>query len=78
MAEIIQSMKESFDDKLQKVPDHEDIEFWFARDIMELLGYARWENFVTVVQKAITSCGSTGFEPCDHFRGVTKMITIGN
>ena len=77
MAEIIQSMKESFDDKLQKVPDHEDIEFWFARDIMELLGYARWENFVTVVQKAITSCGSTGFEPCDHFRGVTKMITIG-
>lgn len=77
MAEIIQSLKESFDDKLQKVPDHEDIEFWFARDIMELLGYARWENFVTVVQKAITSCGSTGFEPCDHFRGVTKMITIG-
>ena len=77
MAEIIQSLKESFDGKLQKVPDHEEIEFWFARDIMELLGYARWENFVTVVQKAITSCESTGFEPGDHFRGVTKMITIG-
>lgn len=77
MAEIIQSLKESFDGKLQKVPDHEEIEFWFARDIMELLGYARWENFVTVVQKAITSCESTGFEPRDHFRGVTKMITIG-
>lgn len=77
MAEIIQSLKESFDGKLQKVPDHEEIEFWFARDIMELLGYARWENFITVVQKAITSCESTGFEPRDHFRGVTKMITIG-
>jgi DNA-damage-inducible protein D len=45
---------------------------------MEPLGYARWENFITVIKRAIESCKSTGFDPEDHFRGVTKMVTLGS
>ena len=41
-------MKSTFDDLVQTVPD-EGIEFWFARDLQEPLGYVRWENFMTAI-----------------------------
>ncbi|MDR0780534.1 MAG: DNA damage-inducible protein D [Pseudomonadales bacterium] len=65
-----------FDELSQHLPD-EGIEFWFARDLAEPLGYSRWENFVTAIQRAIVSCKSTGYEVSDHFRDVTKMIEVG-
>jgi DNA-damage-inducible protein D len=43
-----------------------------------LLGYARWENFAQVVERAITSCETAGFDPRDHFRDVTKMVDLGS
>ncbi|MBV4486386.1 DNA damage-inducible protein D [Pseudomonas sp. SWRI153] len=69
-------MQQQFDGLSHRVPG-EGIEFWFARELQEPLGYARWENFFTVVQRAITSCESTGVAAEDHFRGVTKMIDVG-
>lgn len=71
------SLQNRFDGLSQTVPD-EGIEFWFARDLMEPLGYVRWENFQTAIQRAITSCETTGYEPNDHFRGVTKMVKLGS
>jgi hypothetical protein len=70
-------LQNRFDGLSQTVPD-EGIEFWFARDLMEPLGYVRWENFQTAIQRAITSCETTGYEPNDHFRGVTKMVKLGS
>jgi DNA-damage-inducible protein D len=75
--QIIQEMQLKFDDLVQSIAE-ENIEFWFARDIMEPLGYVRWENFITAIHRAVESCKSTGFDPEDHFRGVTKMVTIGS
>ena len=66
-----------FNELSQRLPD-EGIEFWFARDLMEPLGYVRWENFITAIQRAIASCKSTGYNECDHFRGVTKMVRLGS
>jgi len=45
--------------------------------LQEPLGYARWENFLTAIQRAIESCKTTGYEEGHHFRGVTKMIALG-
>lgn len=70
------TLRERFDGLSHTLPD-EGIEFWFARDLMEPLGYVRWENFQTAIKRAIESCETTGYEPNDHFRGVTKMIEIG-
>ena len=53
------------------------IEFWYARDLMPLLGYERWENFDKAIGRAIESCETSGIEVSDHFREVTKMITAG-
>uniref|UniRef100_Q3AQE6 DNA-damage-inducible protein D n=1 Tax=Chlorobium chlorochromatii (strain CaD3) TaxID=340177 RepID=Q3AQE6_CHLCH len=72
----IQQLKEQFDALSHTIPD-EDVEFWFARDLMEPLGYTRWENFMTAIKRALESCETTGYAVDDHFRGVTKMIGIG-
>lgn len=75
-SEIVKTMQSQFDGLAQTVPG-EDVEFWFARDLQEPLGYARWENFLTAINRAIESCRSTGYNPDYHFRGVTKLITHG-
>jgi len=76
-SDVIKQLKESFDAISQNIPDA-DVEFWFARDLMGPLGYSRWENFQGVLHKSIESCKSTGVEPNDHFRDVTKMVKIGS
>lgn len=75
-SQAIQLMKSHFDALSQTIPE-EGVEFWFARDLMEPLGYARWENFQTAIKRAIESCETTGYSVEDHFRGVAKMIEIG-
>ena len=75
--EVIKKLQSRFDALAQSVPGAE-IEFWFARDLQEPLGYLRWENFMTAIQRAIASCQTTGYEPSDHFRGVTKMVSLGS
>ena len=57
--------------------DAEGVEFWFARDLQTPLGYARWENFQTAIQRAMQSCDASGHAISDHFRGVTKLIVLG-
>lgn len=60
--DLILRIKNQLDSLMQTVQD-EQIEFWFARDLQELLGYTRWENFITAIQRAIESCKSIGFNP---------------
>ena len=73
---IIRKMQSHFDSLAQTLTE-ENIEFWFARDLQEPLGYAKWENFLTTIMRAIESCKTTGCDPDDHFRGVRKMISLG-
>lgn len=75
--EVIKKLQSHFD-SLAKMTPEEGIEFWFARDLQEPLGYARWENFLTTIMRAIESCKTTGCDPNDHFRGVTKMVFLGS
>ena len=76
--DLIIRMQSQFDQLAQPHPDEPNLEFWFARDLQEPLGYARWENFLTAIQRAIDSCKTTGYEPEHHFRGVTKMVPLGS
>ena len=75
--DLIIRMQGQFDQLAQTHPEEPNLEFWFARDLQEPLGYARWENFLTAIQRAIESCKTTGYEAEHHFRGVTKLITQG-
>lgn len=56
----------------------ETIECWSARDLQSLLGYAKWENFSKVIEKAKESCLQVGHNVADHFPDVRKMVAIGS
>ena len=55
----ISQLTNQFDDLSHAIPE-EGVEFWFARDLMEPLGYVRWENFKTAIDRAVESCKTTG------------------
>jgi len=55
-----------------------DTEFWFARDLQPLLEYLHWEGFRRVIGKAMEACSRSRQTPEDHFRHVTKMVSIGS
>jgi DNA-damage-inducible protein D len=65
-------------DEITNIDSENGIEYWYARELQECLGYARWENFVDAIKRAMDSCKSTGIEPLDHFREVTKMVELGS
>lgn len=72
----IEIIKNKFDSVIHNIED-EQIEFWFARELMPLLGYERWENFENAIFRAMDSCKSSNIAVSDHFREVTKMIQAG-
>lgn len=56
----------------------QQVEYWLARELQPMLGYKTWENFETVIKRAVESVMSAGMEPLDHFREVTKMVLLGS
>lgn len=48
------------------------VECWSARDLMPLLGYDRWENFASAIDRAMMSAAAQGHESPNLFRGTTK------
>jgi len=56
----------------------EDVECWSARELQELLGYNKWENFEKVIQKAKSACTNAGEDVDNHFPDVRKMVQIGS
>lgn len=75
--DIVIQLHTSFESMLQTDTDT-GTEFWFARDLQMLLGYARWENFIKVVEKAKTACNASGYDTGDHFLDITKMVGLGS
>lgn len=63
-------------DDLMHVED--GVEFWYAREIQELFGYDRWENFSKAVMRATDSVDTTKTPVEKHFLEVAKMVEIGN
>jgi len=53
-------------------------EFWYARELMEVLEYNKWENFEKVINKAKDACENSGVTLLDHFPDVRKMVQIGS
>ena len=58
----IQRYKSAFDLIAKKINDDEGhaIEVWYARELQQVLGYARWENFVVAIGRSMESCKTLG------------------
>ena len=74
--ELIQSLTDTFEGHAQSTEN--GVEFWLARDLQHLLGYAEWRNFNTVISKAKVACEVSGHTITDHFVDVNKMVELGS
>jgi DNA-damage-inducible protein D len=72
--EIIQSLTDNFESYSHKTDN--DVEFWLARDLQQLLGYDKWDNFLGVISKAKIACENTGHKVSDHFADAGKTIQM--
>lgn len=75
-SEIVQSLTTSFEGHAQLTEG--GVEYWLARDLQYLLGYAEWRNFGQVIAKGRTACEVGGHRPGDHFVDVNKMVRLGS
>ena len=74
--QIILELTETFEGHAQQTDS--GVEYWLARDLQVLLGYANWVNFLNVISKAKTACEVSGHNPGDHFADVSKMVELGS
>lgn len=76
----IHQYKSAFDQIAKDVKDDDgnSIEVWYARELQMQLGYARWENFVVAIGRAMEACKTLGISVDDHFREITKMVLLGS
>ena len=74
--ELIQTLTDTCEGHAQQTET--GVEYWLARDIQHLLGYAEWRNFGLVISKAKTACEVSGQRVTDHFVDVNKMVDLGS
>lgn len=59
-----------------KHTNEEGIEFWYARELAQILQYADWRNFENAIYKAMEACKNSGNEVEDHFGEVTTFTKM--
>ena len=51
-------------------------EFWYARELQEVLNYTQWRRFKETIDRAKEACKTSGNEVEDHFADAGKMINL--
>ena len=55
----------------------EGVECWSARDLLNLLGYSKWENYEKVIHKAKDAGRHAGDLVENHFPDIRKLVAMG-
>ena len=71
--ELIAELLEKFENACYL---YQGIECWSSRELQEILGYAKWDNFMKVIEKAKLACENAGTNISDHFAETGKMIEL--
>ena len=58
--------------------DENEMEYWYARELMPVLQYSNWQNFEKIIRKAMIACENSNISAIDHFTDVNKMVQIGS
>ena len=58
--------------------DENGNEYWFARELMSLLEYSKWERFSNTINNAKISCANSEYNVEEHFPEVGKLSKRNN
>ena len=56
--------------------DESGVEFWYARELMTILEYSKWGNFIKVIDKAKQACENSNISVFEHFADIGKTIKM--
>jgi len=73
--EALDLVMKALDEKKREAPNGED--YWTGRDIQLILGYAKWQAFQAVIEKAKMACDGSGVNSRYHFIDTSKVIESG-
>jgi len=73
--QIITRLHKSFE---QCVHVKDGVEFWLARELQDLLGYDKWQNFEKVIDKAKLACETSKQKVSNHFLDTQGEKPAGN
>ena len=57
--------------------DDDGNEYWYARDLQEILEYSEWRNFSKIIEKAKSACENSGHAVQSEFVDVNKLVDVG-
>ena len=72
---------ENYNEKIFEDIKHIDEEgnvYWYARELMVVLEYKRWDKFSNVINSAKIACTKSNNDVENHFSQVGKMVEIGS
>ena len=55
-----------------------DQEFWYARELQNVLEYTQWRRFKTAIERAKEACQASGNLVKELFADVGKMVSLGS
>ena len=57
--------------------DDDGNEYWYARDLQEILEYSEWRNFYKIIEKAKNACEASGHAVQSEFVDINKLVDVG-
>jgi DNA-damage-inducible protein D len=73
-SEQIHSLTSTYEEHAQTTAD--GVKYWLAHDLVHVLGYSKWGNFLNAVSMAKTACEISGHYVSNHFADVGKMVAM--
>ena len=58
--------------------DENGIEFWYARELQNVLDYKEWRKFENVINKAKEACKNSNISEFEHFVDADKLSKRAN
>ena len=57
--------------------DNDGNEYWFARNLQEVLEYSEWRNFSKIIEKAKNACETSVHRVQSEFVDTNKLVDVG-
>jgi len=58
--------------------DENGNEYWYARELQNVLGYHQWRSINNLIERAKVTCKESKYSVDDHFAVQRKMVDIGS